>query len=241
MPMATLRLDWATAQAAEFACRHWHYAASPPRGKVLRIGVWEDGCFVGVVCFGQGANYHIGTPYGLKNTQCCELVRIALTKHTAPVSRIVAIALRMLRQQCPGLRLVVSYADPAAGHHGGVYQAGGWLYTGTSADGFEFRDAHGRRLQKRTYTGVVFGKPRTKLPIGAVKVATQGKHRYLMPLDEAIRAQVQQLVQPYPSPRVKGNSSNGAPIPGRCNSDPRAPISPPGQPEKLQEKPPRAR
>jgi len=29
-----------------------------------------------------------------------------------------------------GVRLVVSYADPAHGHHGGIYQAGNWVYLG---------------------------------------------------------------------------------------------------------------
>ena len=43
-----------------------------------------------------------------------------------------AIALRLLARHSPGLRLVVSYADPAQGHVGTIYQAAGWTYLGVT-------------------------------------------------------------------------------------------------------------
>lgn len=197
-----LRMDWASHKAASYACMHWHYAKSMPVGKLVRVGVWESGRFVGVVLFSWGANNHLGQPYKLGMLECCELVRVALTDHTAPVSQIVARSLRMLKQQSPGVRLVVSFADPTAGHHGGIYQAGGWVYCGTSAPSYEFW-LHGRRLQKRAYTGANYGNPKMALPIGAQRRATPGKHRYLMPLDAAMRAQIALLALPYPT-RPKG-------------------------------------
>jgi hypothetical protein len=192
-----LRLDWATHEAAKFACLNWHYSRSIPVGKLVRIGVWEGGKFIGVVLFSWGANNRLGQPYGLGMLECCELVRVALTKHVTPVSRIMAVALKFLRKQSPGIRLVVSFADPVAGHHGGIYQAGGWIYSGTSAPSYEFWH-QGRRLQKRAYTGENYGAPKMALPLGAEKRATPGKHRYLMPLDAAMRAQLEQISKPYP-------------------------------------------
>ena len=49
-----------------------------------------------------------------------------------PTSQCVAVSLKLLRRQSPGLRLVVSYADAGQGHVGTIYQATGWLYLGTS-------------------------------------------------------------------------------------------------------------
>ena len=58
-------------------------------------------------------------------TECAELCRVALTKHETPVSKIISIACRMLKKAMPGLRLVVSFADPERGHVGVVYQGAG--------------------------------------------------------------------------------------------------------------------
>lgn len=206
----SLRLDWCSHAAAKWAVENWHYSRSMPAGKMVRIGVWEGGTFIGVAIFSQGGNMSLGTPYGLTSLEVCELVRVALTSHKAPVSRIVAIALRMLKKHCPGTKLVVSFADPTEGHIGGIYQAGGWLYSGRSADSYEFR-LHGKRIQKRAYTGDQFGKPGSKasLPPGAVKVATVGKHRYLMPLDAETKARLVSRAMPYPK-RVVAIDDAGA-------------------------------
>ena len=70
--------------------------------------------------------------YRLKMTECAELCRVALDKHRTPVTRILAIAIRMLKREMPGLRLLVSYADLNQGHLGKIYQASNWIYVGTT-------------------------------------------------------------------------------------------------------------
>jgi hypothetical protein len=197
MAKADLRIDWATHEAARYACENWHYSRSVPVGKLAKVGAWEGEKYIGAVIFAWGMNKSLGSPYGLNITQCCELVRIALNKHQSPVSRIMRIAMMFLRQQSPGLRLIISFADPQANHHGGIYQATNWIYTGRSAGNFEWR-LNGRRLNKRAYTGQNFGAPRLAVPDGAERVTLPGKHRYLMPLDEAMRAQIAPLAKPYP-------------------------------------------
>jgi hypothetical protein len=196
--------------AALFAVTRWHYSRTLPVGKLVKYGVWESGKFVGVVLFAWGANKDLGTPYGLTLTECCELVRVALAKHRTPVSRIVAIALRLLKKANPGLRLVVSFADPVEQHYGGIYQAGNWLYTGTTVPSFEYR-LNGKRINKRAYTGHNYGSPRLALPAGAIKLQTPGKHRYLMPLDDAIRQRVEPLRLPYPVNQRARSTDSGAP------------------------------
>ena len=219
----SLRLDWCSYAAAKWAVENWHYSRSMPASKMVRVGVWEDGAFIGAVVFAIGANMSLGAPYGLTSLEVCELVRVALKAHKAPVSRIVAIALRMLKKHCPGTRLVVSFADPMEGHTGGIYQAGGWLYTGRSSDSYEFR-LNGKRLQKRAYTGFNFSDlKRQKLPPGAVKVPTVGKHRYLMPLDTETKARLAPRAMPYPKRNALVAVGGPASKPADVQPDPSAP------------------
>jgi hypothetical protein len=205
-----LKIDWCTYAAAKYAVENWHYSKAMPVSKNLRVGVWESSKFVGCVIYAQGGNLHIGDPYGLTQTETAELVRVALTAHGTPVSRVLSIAGRFLRKSCPGLRLLVSYADQVQGHHGGIYQAAGWVYVGQTMPSYEFR-LNGKRLQKRAYTGANFGHGRLQLPSGAVRVSIPGKHKYLMPLDAAMRAQIAPLAKPYPK-RPGTGTRDGTPV-----------------------------
>ena len=192
-----LKIDWATHEAAKHAVENWHYSATLPVGKMAKVGAWEDGKFIGVVIFAWGMNKDLGSPYGLKLGQCAELVRVALTKHRSEVSKILAIATRFLKRQSPGLRLLVSFADPSEGHHGGIYQANGWQYAGTSPSSVEWI-LNGKRLNRRAYTGHNFGQAKMQVPKGAIKRKVQGKHRYLMPLDAEMKKKILPLARPYP-------------------------------------------
>lgn len=130
MSSSPLKLDWCSYEAARTACLRWHYSRSTPTAKTVKIGVWERGVFKGAIIYGLGSNQHLGTAFGLTMFQACELCRVALDRHDTPVSRIVAISLKMLKKQSPGVRLVVSYADCDQDHHGGIYAAGNWVYVG---------------------------------------------------------------------------------------------------------------
>src|SRR6516162_6955846 len=94
-----LRIDWCTYDAARYAVEHWHYSRSLPCSKTARLGVWEDGKFIGAIVFAWGANRHLAGEYKLKMTECAELCRIALGKHITPVSRIISIAVKLLKRE----------------------------------------------------------------------------------------------------------------------------------------------
>lgn len=194
-----LKIDWATHEAAKYACANWHYSKCLPVGKLVKVGAWEDEKFIGVVLFGRGANYNMVKGYGLGQDQGCELVRIALKAHQTPVSKIAAMAMRFLKKQSPDIRLIVSYADPEQGHHGGIYQAGNWLYKGLSASALKVW-YNGKWSHKKTVddSGVNQSNLKTK------RVA--GKHTYLMPLDAEMREHILPLSKPYPK-RVKDQDS----------------------------------
>lgn len=176
----------------------------------MRVGVWEGGVFVGCVLFGRGANNQLPRRWNLRMTEICELVRIALTSHQTPVSRIVAIALRMLHVANPGLQLVVSYADTSQGHHGGIYQAGNWLYVGRSQGSIEWFHA-GRWKHNREITSGAFGHARKLADYRHLpKRKTLGKHTYVMPLEAATRERLLPLATPYPK-RERSRENAAAP------------------------------
>ena len=133
-----LKCDWATHEAAKYACEHWHYSKCMPVGKIFKIGAWEDGIFIGVVLFSRGANCNMAKPYGLEQTECVELTRIALRGHKHFVSEIMMQAIKKLHEYNPGIRLIISYADPLQGHVGAIYQATNWIYTGHTQAGRKY-------------------------------------------------------------------------------------------------------
>jgi hypothetical protein len=201
MAKVDLRIDWATHEAAKYACENWHYSRCMPAGKLVKVGAWENGKFIGVVLFGRGANNHMANAYGLKQDKACELVRIALADHLNQVSRISAQAIRFLNRQSVGLRLIVSYADPKHGHHGGIYQAGNWIYSGRSQAQKELI-INGVFTHKRSaHAKYGTASPEKITAISGVKVEwtdIEWKHVYLMPLDDEMRAKVLPLAKPYP-------------------------------------------
>ena len=224
MGKADLRIDWATYEAAKYACENWHYSGCLPSSlqKRVAIGAWENKKFVGVVVFGHGANPQIGSPYQLTINECVELTRIALKpNHTSQVSRIVRLALKFIKESQPKLRLIVSYADQAQGHHGGVYQAGNWIYVGSM-----------KGVPSLLYKGKVWHAKalRTSLPnlkhsdSSVIKVPAGDKHKYLMPLDDEMKKRILPLAKPYPK-RAKQAMAGDHPAQRQGSTDPHAPIS----------------
>jgi hypothetical protein len=220
-PRPELRLDWCSHEAAKYAVEKWHYSRVMPAGKLTRVGVWEDGQFIGCVLFGRGAIYRIGDPFGLPQTAVVELVRVALAQHRSAVSRIGSIAIRMLMRQAPGLRLLVSYADAAQGHLGTIYQAMGWIYTGATATPWKRVNGvmvHPRSLYSR-YGTHDLAVIRARVDSAAEIVPGPPKHKYLYPLDDAMRAQIAPLARPYPkrakhpsdAPAVQAGEGGAAP------------------------------
>ena len=190
-----LRLDWCSHRDAKYAVEHWHYARRMPKFKQVYIGVWELNSFIGCVIFGLSVTPHLGDRFGLSSIECAELTRIALKEHVSPVSRIGALAVKMINKQSPGLRLLVSYADPKQGHNGAIYQAMNWLYCGQSA---KIRQYYWRG-QWRNDTPMFRAFKRDK----EIKSQTSyrdlpPKYKYLYPLDNEMRKQIEPLRKPYP-------------------------------------------
>jgi hypothetical protein len=196
-----LKIDWASHAAAKYACENWHYSQCLPVGKLVKVGAWENEKFIGVVLFGRGAGANISKPYNLTQEECCELVRIALTNHKSTVSRIMSLSIKFLKKQSSGMRLIVSYADPWQGHNGGIYQAGNWIYKGSSSPQADLI-VEGKTYHKKS-ANMKFGSAspfeiKKKYGLNAEWSEKKWKHTYLMPLDEEMRQRILPLSKPYP-------------------------------------------
>lgn len=194
-----LKLDWATHEAAKYACENWHYSRCIPPNKSVKIGVWEFGHFVGVIVFGMGATPYLCRPYNLQMTEVCELTRVALKSHRSSVTRIISIAIKFLKKQSPGLRLIISFADTNQGHHGGIYQGGNWIYSGMTKPA-KFLMINNSVVHPRQVTRLK--KRADPILIKAKDVVMPGKYRYLMPLDDQMKNQIELLRKPYPKRAV---------------------------------------
>ena len=225
MDKANLKIDWATHEAAKYACTNWHYSGCLPMGKLVKVGAWEHGKFIGVVLFGRGATPNLGRPYNLGQDECVELVRIALTNHDNQVSRIASLAIKFLRRSNPKLRLIVSFADQSQGHHGGIYQAGNWIYNG-QGDPAKFYMINGKLTHPRSIgaKGLVQNiNGARQIDKNATVVNVPGKHRYLMPLDREIRDCIIPMSKPYPK-RAKQAITDDQSAERQGSTDPHAPM-----------------
>ena len=199
MNQVKLHLDWCSHEAAKYSVEHWHYSKCLPAGKMVKIGVWENDKFIGCVLFSRGANNHLLNPYGLKQTEGCELTRIALSNHKTTVTKIVSIAIKMLKQQSPKLKLIISFADDRQNHLGIIYQAGNWVYTGKVKSTPEYF-INGRWQHQRNVHSL-FGSIKG---LDCPKKDGGYRLRYLMSLDNEIKKQIEKLRKPYPK-KLCGN------------------------------------
>lgn len=191
-----LKVDFCSHEAAKYAVMKWHYSKAMPAGKLIKIGVWENESFTGVIIFSRGATVNIGKPFGLNQTEVCELTRVALSKHNCNVSRIISLGIKLLKKYNEGLRLIVSYADSGQGHLGIIYQAGNWLYSGYHT-GEIYININGHVMHRRS-VHAKYGTSSIEKLKGSKKVYASGKYKYLMPLDKKMRKKIEVLRKPYP-------------------------------------------
>lgn len=158
---------------------------------------YSGGCHNGPMCYGvrDGAGSLLGVvAYA---TPCSEAVRASVfgSDHKSKVTELhrlvlldecprnseswfVAQSLRLLHQDRPQIRGVISFADPAEGHVGTIYQALNALYCGSSGTAIFYRDATGR-LRHPRQCGVSITRTMAR-ERGWTPERRPAKHRYLL-------------------------------------------------------------
>lgn len=207
-----MRLSRATPQAIKYACMHFHYAKAIPVNTIGYNVYNANNEWCGVILYGAGANKHIGNEYNLPQGGVLELVRVALNGKQEQTSQAVVMSLKQLHKDCPLVRLVVSYADCDQSHLGTIYQATNWVYVGTNnINSLGAFIVNGKKTHKKSIYSVMINingkKVHCPLTIEAIRkyidpkaepFYTQGKRKYLMPLDKQMKKQIAPLSKPYP-------------------------------------------
>lgn len=177
---------------AEDIIRAGHYLKSFPSGWAYSY-IYQGA----VVVFSIPANKNLGTYLFAGTVEVRELARLwAPDGHRANLlTEAMSFACRALRADT-NCEAVVSFADPNQGHHGGVYQAASWIYTGQSEETRVYITPDGRTLSRRS-----FHSGGTSIIPNIKPQRLEGKHRYVRCLTKTSKVLLRRESRPYPKPR----------------------------------------
>ena len=183
-----------------------HYLHSMPGGTQLAFGVFNGYRLLGAVTLGVGPFNAHRLVEGASPSDCLTLSRLWLSDELPKnsESRVVGVVLRALRRSTK-VRFLLSYADPAAGHVGAIYQAADWIYTGLSnaMPLYDIGDGQARHSRSLAHA---FGTHSVRYFQGQgvlIKVIPQSaKHRYIYFLDQTWRTKLRAPMLPYPKREV---------------------------------------
>ena len=187
-----------------------HYLHTLAGGTHLAFGVFVGSGLLGAITFGVGPFNMPSLVAGATAHECLALTRLWLSdelpKNSA--SKVLGIVMRALRRHT-SVKFVVTYADPAQGHLGTIYQASGWLYTGLS-EAMPLYDIGDGKIRHSRSLSHAYGSHSLKHFIAhgvAVRVVPQArKHRYVRFLAPCWRQRLRVSVLPYP----KGDRKRGS-------------------------------
>jgi hypothetical protein len=162
-----------------------HYTRSVPSGKSY-YARFEDALVVWSIPANCNlAAFLLGWP-----GQVWELSRLWAPDGHAPnlLTQAIAYGIRVLRTIEPRVDAAVSYADPNAGHTGGVYRAASWMYHGQSDETRAYRSASGQVVARRAFhSGSRSLRKDAIEALGYTQQRLPGKHRFVKPLSHRAR------------------------------------------------------
>ena len=185
--------------------RDFHYSRKMPSA-VTHCFAWREAGGL----FGDYGDPLAAAIYGQPTNRnwpqdAIELLRLVRSdKVERPISQFLAWTLRWLRSNTD-CQFALSYADTAEGHHGGIYQATGWVFVGSRTEAcpaFLLPDGskkHSRQVNRelgsRSIDYVRMVKP-DWLPVKG-----EAKNLYIWPLRKKLKPILRDrslTVQPYP-------------------------------------------
>lgn len=164
-----------------------HYTHSIPSGKSHYVAYDRA-----IVCWAIPANRNIGRFLLGRDAVVWELSRLwAPDGHRRDLlTEAIAYAIRILvKLECPDV--LVSYADPNAGHSGGVYRAASWIFLGQCDETRAYRDRDGRVIARRTFHSGSKGMTKQQITdAGYTQLRLPGKFRFARPLSRKARREL---------------------------------------------------
>lgn len=166
-------------ESREFFAR-WHYSGGV--GNAAMVWGWVEGGDVAaaaayaVPC----SNAARGVMFGAEHAhRVYDLQRLARAEwfSTIPLTQFLALTRVELLKHRPDTRGLTAFADSTEGHHGGIYQADNWLYTGMTGRARFWIDQSGR-LRHPRQNGVNITTD-DALKLGWSPVTREAKRRYV--------------------------------------------------------------
>lgn len=179
-----------------------HYIHTFPGGTMLAFGILFENRLLGALTFGVGPPNIHRLVRGAAPTDCLTLSRLWLSDELPfnSESYVIGAVLRALKQHT-SVWCVFSYADPAQGHSGVIYQASNWLYIGLS-DATPLYDCGDGRERHSRSLGHTFGTRSLRYlrqhGIAVRLIKQPAKHRYVFFLNPRWKSRLLALVLPYP-------------------------------------------
>lgn len=188
----------ATKEMIKHSCLKYHYAKSIHCGRKMAFAIFENDIFKGVIIYSTGANNNIAKPFNLEQGEVVELTRVALKNHENFVSYYLAKTLKIIKEQSPRVKIVVSYADmDHQKHDGKIYQANNWLYLGISITSDQQYFYRGKWTHQRTINSYAEEKKR-QLIENLPKRENSNKHKYIYCMNKKLRRQYLKESKVYP-------------------------------------------
>ena len=185
-----------------------HYARRIPSIS-YSFGLFENKILNGICTFGSPPSNALCIGICGKNykSQVIELNRLCL--NDIKVKNITSYFLGNCLKLIPKPRIVVSYADTSQNHHGYIYQATNWIYTGLSAKRTERYDKNNPNKHSKTVTETM------NYDELSVRERPQ-KHRYILFLGSKAQRKkmlnnLKYKIEPYPKGKNKNYNASYEP------------------------------
>ena len=205
-------------------CKDWllhkHYAKRIP-AIIYSFGIYTNDLLLKGICtFGSPArmlNNGYGVFGGELSMNTMELNRLVINDGLEKniLSFFVSECLKQLPKPC----CIVSYADGNNGHHGYIYQATNWIYTGiTSSEKIYVNTRTNEVLHPRTVVSMFGSREVDKLP-DYIEISKEdgGKYRYFQFLGnkkevKLMNDKLKYEISPYPKGDNRRYDSSYKPI-----------------------------
>ena len=132
----TIPNNYKVRQIMSIECKEWflkkHYAKRLPSTSYA-FGIYKEKNLIGVCSYGRPMSPALvkGSFNGLFQDHFLELNRLVIDENSE--KNILSFFVSQTLKKLPSPNVIVSYADTSQNHHGYIYQATNWIYTGLSA------------------------------------------------------------------------------------------------------------
>lgn len=163
----------------------YHYSHGSHNGPSPCYGLFDKDTLIGVLMFATPCSENVrNSIFGSDPNSVVELHRLHI-KDVTPKnteSFFIGKCLRLLKQDRPQTRAVISFSDSTEGHTGIIYRASNFLFCGTTGRCKFFRDKDGR-LRHPRQAGVNISLKEAE-SLGWQAEMRDSKNRYVYILDK---------------------------------------------------------